>query len=149
MFNILRILSNILHLDVLPLGYNLGGPPDLCRFDATPRVDRLAQYDVDDVLQMGGEIIEFSTQTTETTEVPVPRSSTPTLFLPLSRMTLCQPDVAIPSADVSNQVDRDQQPQPCSSYSPEPVHEYTEVKFPPRLSLLLTSWMKRFLRLGG
>ena len=64
---------------------------------------------------MSGEIIEFSTQTTETTAVPVPRSSTPTLLLPLSRTTLCQPDVAIPSADVSNQVDRDQQPQPCYS----------------------------------
>ena len=64
---------------------------------------------------MGGEIIELSTQTTEATAVPVPRSSTPTLLLPLSRMTLCQPDVTIPSSDVSNQVDRDQQPQPCSS----------------------------------
>ena len=116
-------------------------PWPICRFDATPRVDRLAQYDVDDALQMGSEIIEFSTQTTETTAVPVPRSSTPTL-LPLSRMTLCQPDVAIPSADVSNQVDRDQQLQPCSSYSPEPVHGTPKLKFPPRLSLLLTSWMK-------
>ena len=91
---------------------------------------------------MGGEIIEFSTQTTETTAVPVPRSSTPTLLLPLARMTLCQPDVTIPSADVSNQVDRDQQPQPYSSYSPEPVHGTPKLKFPPRLSLLLTSWMK-------
>ena len=45
-------------------------------------------------------------------------------------MTLCQPDVPIPSVDVSNQVDRDQQPQPCSSYSPGPVHEYTEVEVP-------------------
>ena len=54
---------------------------------------------------MGSKIIEFSTQTTEATAVPVPRSSTPTLLLPLSRMTLCQPDVAIPSADVPNQVD--------------------------------------------
>ena len=77
---------------------------------------------------MGGEIIEFSTQTTETTAVPVP----------LARMTLCQPDVTIPSADVSNQVDRDQQPQPCSSYSPEPVHGTPKLKFPPRLSL--TTW---------
>ena len=86
---------------------------------------------LDDALQMGGEIIEFSTQTTEATTVPVPRSSTPTLLLlPLSRMTLCQPDVTIPSADVANQVDRDQQPQPCSSYSPEPVHEYTKVEVP-------------------
>ena len=150
MLNILRILSNNLHLDVLPLKCTLGGPPrSICRFDATPRVDRLAQYDVDDALQMGCEIIEFSTQTTETTAVPVPRSSTPTLLLPLSRMTLCQPDVTIPSADVSNQVDIDQQPQPCSSYSPEPVHGTPKLKFPPRLSLLLTSWMKRFLRLGG
>ena len=44
-------------------------------------------------------------------------------------MTLCH-DVPIPSADVSYQVVRDQQPQPCSSYIPEPVHEYTEVKVP-------------------
>ena len=34
----------------------------------------------------------------------------------------------IPSVDISNQVDSDQQPQPCSSYSPEPVHKYTEVE---------------------
>ena len=85
--------------------------------------------DVENALQMGGEIIEFSTQTTETTAVPVPRSITP-ILPPLSRMTLCQPDVPIPSADVSNQVDRDQQPQPCSSHSIEPVHEYTEVEVP-------------------
>ena len=89
---------------------------------------------------MGGEIIEFSTQTTETTAVPVPRSSTPTLLLPLSRMTLCQPDVTIPSADVS--VDRDQQPQPCSSYSPEPIHGTPKLKFPPRLSLHKTKQVK-------
>ena len=36
----------------------------------------------------------------------------------------------IPSADVSNQVEREQQPQQCSSYSLEPVHEYTEVEAP-------------------
>ena len=79
---------------------------------------------------MSGVIIEFSTQTTETTAVPVPRSITPTLFLPHSPMTLCQPDVTIPSVDVSNQVDRDQQPQPCYSCSTETVHEYTEVEVP-------------------
>ena len=85
--------------------------------------------DVENALQMGGEIIEFSTQTTETTAVLVPRSNTP-ILPPLSRMTLCQPDVPIPSAAISNQVDRDQQPQPCSSYTPELVHEYTEVEVP-------------------
>ena len=83
---------------------------------------------------MSGEIIEFSTQTTEATAVPVPRSFTPTLLLPLSRMTLCQSDVEIPSADVSNQVDRDQQPQPCSSYAHNLSTSTPKLKFPPRLS---------------
>ena len=107
-------------------------PPDLSVDLMLPQesVDSLnTEDDVKKALHMDGQIIEFSTQTTETTAVPVPRSSTP-ILPPLSRMTLCQPDVPIPSADVSNQVDRDQQHQPCSSYSPEPVHEYTEVEVP-------------------
>ena len=59
------------------------------------------------------DIIEFPTITNETIAAPIPRSSTPILPA-LARMTICQPDLSIPSADIANQVDRDQL---CSSYS--------------------------------
>ena len=71
MFNTLRILLNILLWAVVPLRYTLGGP-HLSVDLMLPQelVDSLnTEDDVKKALQMGGQIIEFSTQTTETTAV--------------------------------------------------------------------------------